>query len=277
MQDNFAKSLDFSLLRRYLSEGRISNKLIVRIQRNAQHAMSQMSKAAAESDIKLLQIVSEPLLTELHYELYNPVLTKHHLFKQYSEYCPPAMRKVCHTAVSTKMFSRHDLVFSIGEIPHAPQMFFILHGHLEYTNPTEAKLIRCSDKRPWISEAVLWTSWMHVGELTALTNCQLVLVDALAFHRVAGQYPIADIDLQAYAQRFVDELNVLQESQLSDMPIKVLRGSTSTNLSGAPPSLSSIGKKDPGSDSVWHGFAHAGSQKIVQYFGEICHRTRISE
>jgi len=218
MQDSFSKSLDFSMLRRYLAKAGISKKLILRIQRNAKHTMAQISKSTPESEIKLLHLVSEPLLMELHFELHNPVLVKHHLFKLYSDLSPPAMRRVCHLAVSIKLLSRDDIVFSIGEIPAVPKMFFLLSGVMEYTTPDYVAQVRSGWESTWMSEAVLWTTWMHVGELSATEDSQVLVLDALAFQQVADQFQVTGIDLASYADAFVQELNTAREGTLSDLP-----------------------------------------------------------
>merc|ERR1712151_1481366 len=59
----------------------------------------------------------------------------------------------------------------------------------------------------WVSEAALWTQWVHCGELESLKHCLLVAICGEGFTRVMTLYNSAARQLAAYATAFVDELN----------------------------------------------------------------------
>merc|ERR1719375_233731 len=72
----------------------------------------------------------------------------------------------------------------------------------------------------WLSEAVLWTTWVHLGVLTAMTECRFLCVDANNFQSIAGNFDHRGYDPRVYASSFIDSLN--EESLvplLSDLPI----------------------------------------------------------
>ena len=86
-----------SQLRRFLLKRRISQGLWLRVERNARHAIAVQVRARPERSVELLGMVSQPLLQELHFEIYSPLLSVHPFFKRYIEECPQVIRKVCHT------------------------------------------------------------------------------------------------------------------------------------------------------------------------------------
>merc|ERR1719450_1057199 len=94
-----------TVLRRYLSQNGISKKLALRVQRNAKHALAEQQKHMPESAVCLIKQVSEPLRVELHFEMYNPMLSVHPFFARYVEECPHVVRKVCHTAMQANQVS----------------------------------------------------------------------------------------------------------------------------------------------------------------------------
>merc|ERR1719375_2025918 len=72
----------------------------------------------------------------------------------------------------------------------------------------------------WISEAVLWTTWVHLGVLTAMTECRFLCVDAKSFQSIAGAFDHRGFDPRVYASSFIEMLN--EESViplLSDLPV----------------------------------------------------------
>merc|ERR1712232_74849 len=121
-----------SILRRFLSDNGVSNRLAVRVQRNARHALAQQQRYMQESSVELLKMVSEPLRMELHFEIYSPLLVKHPFFNQYIEECPHVMRKVCHKAIHIEPVYQGDVIFNAGECPNPPKMYFVVSGMLEY-------------------------------------------------------------------------------------------------------------------------------------------------
>jgi hypothetical protein len=76
------QSTQFNSLRRYLMDANISRPLVVRVQRNAQHALEEKKRSVDESSVKLLEIISNPLLVELHFEIHGSVLLTHPFFQQ---------------------------------------------------------------------------------------------------------------------------------------------------------------------------------------------------
>lgn len=200
------------VLKRYLRESGISLRLASRVEMNAQHVIANRQQNVPESEVELLQLVSEPLRVELHLEIYSPVLSCHPLLRLLQAESPAAMRQLCHAAVTQVALSRDDVLFSAGEVPSCPAVLFVSNGLLHYRR----ELGRAQDFGPglWACEHVLWTEWAYYGQLKAVGACQIVMLEAEKFQQIATQHPLlvspdpeGGLSLMRYAARFVERLN----------------------------------------------------------------------
>eukprot|EP00928_Gymnodinium_smaydae_P041080 TRINITY_DN27814_c0_g1_i2.p1 TRINITY_DN27814_c0_g1~~TRINITY_DN27814_c0_g1_i2.p1 ORF type:complete len:579 (-),score=114.96 TRINITY_DN27814_c0_g1_i2:30-1766(-) len=209
----------FQQLRRYLAQNAISDALTMRICRNAQHAFQQHQSFTPESNVTLLDIISEPLRIDLHYESYSPVFTVHPFFSEYAKRCPEVMRKICHGATLMAPAACGDTIFDAAEVPPRPQMYFICAGELQYVS-LSGTVTKVSHGE-WLSEAALWTPWMHMGALTATCECRLVKLFAREFAHIVDQFVSEEFDPSAYAAEFVRCLNTSQ-GEISDLAMPEL-------------------------------------------------------
>lgn len=204
-----------SILRRFLSDKGVSNKLSVRVQRNARHVLQQQQRYMRESSVELLELVSEPLRMELHFEVYLPLLVKHPFFNQYIEECAYVMRKVCHCCASMTPVFVGDVIFNAGEAPRPPKMYFVASGMQEYfTIGGNQVTVR---EGMWLSEATLWTSWVHRGGLRVKMDSQLCEFSAERFQDIVGDSDFSLFDPRSYAEAFVKLLNTY-DGGISDLP-----------------------------------------------------------
>jgi len=207
-------SQQLSQMRKYLYQNGITNRLALRVMRNAKHAVHEQQRMMPEDNVPLLRVVSEPLRLELHFEMFSPILSLHPWIQKYSHECPQVMRKVCHLATRFEIVSAGDVLFNSGEIPSKPVMYIVVYGELLYDIhgvETEVKLGKC------ISEATLWTQWMHRGVLTAASDCRLCLLDSKVFQEIAGQFHHVDFDPRVYANAFVNCLNDMDIQDVTDL------------------------------------------------------------
>merc|ERR1712070_856224 len=91
-----------------------------------------MSGDLTPEAVELLHVVSEPLRVEMHFEMYAGQLKVHPFFAQYMEEYPQSMRRICHCAMSTLLMDPGDVIFSEGEVPAQPKMYFVNKGRLAY-------------------------------------------------------------------------------------------------------------------------------------------------
>merc|ERR1712032_507187 len=235
------KKVQISLLKRFLSQHRISKRLALRVTRNAKHALEEQQKMMPEKDVELAALVSEPLLIEMHFEMYMPVLGSHPFFERYMTECPHVMRRVCHYAMSSSMrFHPGDVIFHCGQhcwssvaerrpsfnaggVEASPirceemdstGMLAVRLGTLEYIDADGSSMEVHAGQ--FISEAALWVPWVHQGMLRATADCQLCALNARTFQDIIGQFEHSDFDPREYACEFVDRLNEYPE-RVSDL------------------------------------------------------------
>lgn len=204
-----------SSLKRYLSDNCISARVALRIQRNAVHALEERRRYTPEKDIELLPLVSEPLRVELRFEIYMPVLKAHKFWEKYCDLAPNLLRQVCHQAIERMQLSKGDVLFSAGEVPKVPQMYFLHAGKLRYDRTAEQS--HTVQKGEWACEAVLWTQWMHYGMMRTKTECTLVVLKADEFAEICKQYMSQIQYARDYAKAFVQHLNSSDEMTLTDL------------------------------------------------------------
>jgi hypothetical protein len=210
-------------LRRYLTQNGLPGRLAMRVQRNAQHALMEKQRFMPEEEVELLNIVSEPLRVELHFELYALILQVHPFFRSFIEECPPVMRKICHSATSMCIVSCGDIIFNPGETPLQPKMYICCDGKLRFISINGS--VKFLHQKSWVSEAVLWTAWMHRGELRATTDSRLAMIDAKMFQDIASTFDYPDFDPRQYAALFVNHLNsqLVAEDEIMDVAPDVMQ------------------------------------------------------
>lgn len=209
-----------SILRRYLRQHRISSKLGLRVQRSAVSALEERQRFMPEENVQLLRLVSEPLCVAIDTQIYTPLLSVHPFFKAYVTHVPQVMRKVCHSATSFMMVSCGDVIFSAGESPPHPKMYFVVHGSLTY-HPFDGFTSSMHEltNGDWVAEATLWTEWIHHGLLKAKTECRLCVLEAKKFQNIVIQFEHSDFNPKSYASEFIRNLN--EGEDVNDLPANV--------------------------------------------------------
>jgi len=200
-----------------LSEHGISSALAARVQRNAQHTIAEQKRNTPEKDVELLTVLSKPLRVELDYEVHSRVLKWHPFFRLYDSRNPVGMRQVCHAAVSRLFLTKDDMLFSDGEIPADPRMFFIVRGSCFYR--TRGDQVTTLTEGDWACEPVLWTTgWTMHGQMVACTDTSLLCIHAETFQRTACHFLKGSISYPGlYAREFIKELNNFPEDKLSEV------------------------------------------------------------
>merc|ERR1712151_214548 len=102
------------LLRKWLSDNKISADLSARVTRYVLLAYEMHQQRLDRSKVELLKVLSGPLNIELQQELFEPYLSWNAFLGNYATECVAAMRKLCTTAVAKLGLSKGDAVFCIG-------------------------------------------------------------------------------------------------------------------------------------------------------------------
>merc|ERR1712051_248759 len=71
--------------------------------------------------------------------------------------------------------------------------------------------------KEWLSEAVLFTVWRHMGDLFALCESELLSVNPEQFMSVMSVHPRPWNLTQSYARKFIKLLNGIYVSDLTDI------------------------------------------------------------
>lgn len=200
-----SQTQNLNTLRKYLLQNKISKTTAIRVQRNATFALKEQQRFMAESQVAIFTLVSEPLRVEVHFEMYSAVAKMHPFFERYVEECPQVMRKVCHSGMSMLQVAAGDIVFSAGEIALTPRMFFVCIGSLQYIAHS-AEVLNV-EERTWLSEAVIWTTWMHRGQLSGLRECRICVLEAPVFQQIVSKFEHPDFEPRQYADAFIMNLN----------------------------------------------------------------------
>lgn len=200
-------------LRQYLRQSGIDPKLSVRVLRQFTERTNKKDMLA-DSDVLALGCLLPTLRIELQCEIFAPQLKAHPLFRVWSNLHHPAIQRLCWEALSFEYLLPLDSLFICGS--EADSAFRLVAGKLEYSTcgtgsshlgdsflqergeATKQIIVESA----WLCEATLWVPWVHVGELVALTRCQLLAVNAKAALAVMQSHDlIRDITLE-YARCF---------------------------------------------------------------------------
>lgn len=236
----------FWLLRRYLRDWKVRPQIKNRILRYLEYAYQRHQQKVQEKDVKLLGLLSRPLQEELRQDTLKVHLFTHALFSD----CRLHVRTFS-KALSASWFAPADRFFECGE--QAVEMLFLASGEMEYylgdlegqahldekilvggslssitghtilsdyTEATQedADIVVTGE---WVCEPVLWTSWAHLGDLFALTECQIVAVDATGFANSVRTNLLLWQYMQLYADSFMKRLNSTDYEELTDLMHRV--------------------------------------------------------
>lgn len=202
----------FAAFRRFLTHHRINSELSFRAMTCAKFFVDQQQRNQPESEIYVLTLLSEPLLIELHYEVHCHVLAIHPFFRRYNHFEPLVMQRLCHFGVSEINLGVGDVLFTEGQEPDNPRMFFVKEGMLLFYKDYDQdgdidpdEIIKVHEPM-WVCEAVMWARWYHHGTLRAATHSTVLSLSSKEFQKVMSEYRQTAYPIQ-YAQAFVSALN----------------------------------------------------------------------
>eukprot|EP00927_Polykrikos_kofoidii_P065284 TRINITY_DN61066_c0_g1_i1.p1 TRINITY_DN61066_c0_g1~~TRINITY_DN61066_c0_g1_i1.p1 ORF type:complete len:409 (-),score=63.48 TRINITY_DN61066_c0_g1_i1:335-1465(-) len=200
----------------FLGKHRISVSLSTRVRKYIDRSQPQQIR---DTNIDALRKLSTELLVDLHEEMRVPSLSAHPFFLSLRAKHPHLVRELCHEALEPLLKCTDEFVFGAGEA--CSQMYFIVSGHVLYTGHIKdpdprrshdgscgvTQIRRTLHGGQWLSEAALWTGWVHRGELRVVTDCLLFTLGASGFARVISSHKSAHVFAAGYARKFVETLN----------------------------------------------------------------------
>jgi hypothetical protein len=219
------------LLRKYLREQGVSRPVSVRIHTYV-HVIAAMSgKRVPAHRVELLSYLSEPLRKVLKTDMFKPKLVIHSFFGtlKYS-----VLARLCYEAVSQQWFSRDDVLFTAGQA--AESMLFVSNGLLQYGHQIGARRTEDVLAGQCVSEAALWTQWMHLGRMVAMRESDLVKISAATFRHIVLEYPLHSSYARKYGALFLQVINEkLRDRVASDLHVDLtqeMQGELQEEISG---------------------------------------------
>lgn len=191
-------------LRRFLLQEHVAQDLAGEIQRQAQDRLKRQEQIQ-EADVQALRILSTSLRMELVSATRLPYMVTHPLIRIWAQLDTGAVEYLCQEATRIEYLQSQDDLFMPGQPAHSA--YLVIHGRLVYEQQpawsmvdflTRTEVLRDA----WICEAALWSSWTHVGKVTAKSHSKLVSVTAAGLERVLSIKPIIANITKTYAKNF---------------------------------------------------------------------------
>ncbi|CAE7229941.1 unnamed protein product [Symbiodinium necroappetens] len=193
----------FRQLGKFLGKHGIPPELSLRIHCFLEHAYNLKQQTLLETTVPLLDLLSKPLRGELQCARYESCLRQLDFVAFLPASCrDDALQRLAHKALQQRTFAATDTIFEAGNV--ASEAFFLTTGRLEYLlgSATHSVSGHC-----WLVEMCLWTPWLHLGELSAVEDSEVISVKIEQFHAsMRRSYHILNL-AQAYAQNYVDAMH----------------------------------------------------------------------
>lgn len=221
------KSKQFWLLRRFLRESEVPTALAIRIQRHCDFAWQSRETRLQEKNVQALGLLSAALRADMNTAILEPRLWKHPLFILFSKLAPNVVSRLCNSAVTRSTLVRGDLLFQLGDTRTCCDVLVSGNGVYAFGELTEKQLPEkpqevFSDQ--WMCETCLWVSWVCVGVLTTVSDCDIVTIDSDKFAQVIRGCEELKLEAAVYARGFVHGMN--NTSRVTDLhrPISQIEG-----------------------------------------------------
>jgi hypothetical protein len=164
-------------MHQYLLQQQVPRKLSYQVQKLVYERINAV-QPIEERDVDGLAMVSMSLREALWKATRSPYLISHPLFRVIEVVDSEAFQAIVE-AVHFQMLAANDIVFQAkGD---AEEAYSVARGQLRYTQEPESSMVATRTTKEvfagtWVCEAALWSSWMHVGTLEAITMSQLLVL-----------------------------------------------------------------------------------------------------
>lgn len=210
---NSEHTKNFSQLQRFFRNNNISMSLSSRVTRYVDYKRILAKRILSEKDVVYLQLLSQALRINVHYELNSPLFKLHPFFAAFDKQDLRCMKLICYGGVESHHASEGDILFSQGE--RTKQFFLVQSGALQYSHRYHGHTI--VKEGSWISEPVLWTSWTHMGTAHAFSESVIDALDHKKFLDFLGESAVDLSHPAHYAHLFLEHLKSLNREDLTDV------------------------------------------------------------
>jgi len=235
-----AESTQALLLRKFLRQHNISRGLASRVTRYIDCVLEIRQNKVHPSRVQHLSLLSGPLNVELQSAVQEPTLFMCNFFQMYKSSSVWAFREVCTTALEQTNMGKKDMVFS--HKTEAKYVYFLNVGSLVYRLASAGAhndIVGVSklEAGSYCCENALWIPWQHAGDMKALSDCSLTLLNASKFCDITCRDPTAHHFSRQYCLEFIERIwqaATFDPFAVTDLQLKIrIIGTESTIEGGA--------------------------------------------
>mmetsp|Transcript_147574 Transcript_147574/g.472026 ORF Transcript_147574/g.472026 Transcript_147574/m.472026 type:complete len:330 (+) Transcript_147574:576-1565(+) len=167
------------LLTQYLRENAIRGQIGTAVRTQVLERLSDLAKLKS-SDVPVLSLLSRELRMRLHSEVCMAHLVSHPLLRLCMHLDDRWPLQLC-DAIEVVHHHKDDCIFA--PCTNAKAAYVLIDGAMLYSQTPGSSMVAEEwsvelSHRCWLSQAALWSEWLHVGELTATEPCQVLEVNA---------------------------------------------------------------------------------------------------
>jgi len=207
-------------LRRFLRQNKISEITAASVQQQATQRLGNHEKIK-EQDVQILTQISSSLRTDLRFEMFEPHLCSHPLFRLWVNMDVNLARRLCTEFLEYTFFRPQDDLFTAGT--NTGKCYFLAVGHLTYTqepesSPVDATEVVSVEDGSWLSEASLWSEWIHIGTAKASTTCEVLVIPFEAVAMVVQRPGEVSEITHVYSKQFYSSVTTTLEPKSAAWP-----------------------------------------------------------
>jgi len=220
------KKMQQDIVASFLRRHRISSLLKIRAQKHVSTYVGGFGpQQVREKDKDKVRKQSMHLVSEIMEEMGSPPLIEHSFFVSLRSKHLNLLNQLCWEALIPMFKSPSKIVFTVGE--SCSTMYMIVNGRTQYSAQLPAsrdapagsagtQVRKVLQSGQWLSEAALWTGWVHRGEMRTLCECFFLGLDAAKFAKVISSHKSAHAFAAGYARKFVEGLNKNVHSDITE-------------------------------------------------------------
>uniref|UniRef100_A0A7S2VR36 Ion transport domain-containing protein n=1 Tax=Zooxanthella nutricula TaxID=1333877 RepID=A0A7S2VR36_9DINO len=173
------RKVALGILRRYLTENKVDTHFAIIVRKEAEQRIRQPNKIEAY-DVRALELLPHGLRARLHFEVVQPSLMKHPVFRLLNNMDANLMHLVCKKYVSFVSLAANDELFLPAT--QANYAYIVVEGRLSYRmEPQSSNIdeitVSTVTAGSWLSSATMWCEWKHVGKAESEVMSRLVAID----------------------------------------------------------------------------------------------------
>jgi len=206
-------------LREFLMQHGCGLSIRLRVIRMFQDRVRHHEKTLVEKDVIALQALSNNLLRELRFDLFSSYVLTHPMLQSWTMLQSESIKHFCSTGITLQVLLPDDELFTPGTVASAA--YVVKEGTVAYLQSPEDGIVieeafESLSEGAWLSEAVWWCYWFHVGTASANTHTLLLRIPPESvLETMLRDPPITAVALE-YGVRFHEYLISNEDNPVSD-------------------------------------------------------------